>query len=170
MAAKLTMLAVATLGLLVLTSNAMKLESSSEEVALEAAMEEATLKDEPLLSASEEPPLLSALEPVQSSAPAATEKMHAIINQAISIPSHVGLEDAVTQLVMSKAEAAFGATPFGDSVKKIVDLIEKEMMPKVLRRTLQTKTSWTSWQRSWRNAQLQSLPWLALLTRARLST
>jgi len=44
MAAKLTMLAVATLGLLVLTSNAMKLESSSEEVALEAAaMEEATL-------------------------------------------------------------------------------------------------------------------------------
>ena len=39
-------------------------------------------------------------------------KMHAIINQAITIPSHVGLEDAVTQLVMSKAEAAFGATPF----------------------------------------------------------
>jgi len=58
--------------------------------------------------------------------------MHAIISQAITIPSHVGLEDAVTQLVMSKAEAAFGATPFGDSVKKIVDLIEKEMMPKVL--------------------------------------
>ena len=35
-------------------------------------------------------------------------------------------EDAVMNLVLSKAEAAFGATPFGTSVKKIVDMIDKD--------------------------------------------
>ena len=35
-------------------------------------------------------------------------------------------------LVMSKAEAAFGATPFGKSVEKIINLIDNEMFPKVL--------------------------------------
>jgi len=41
-------------------------------------------------------------------------------------------ENAIMNLVLSKAEAAFGATPFGNSVKKIVDLIDKDMFPKII--------------------------------------
>jgi len=47
-------------------------------------------------------------------------------------PKMKALEDAVTDLVMSKAVAAFGATPFGKSVDKIIALIEKEMIPQIL--------------------------------------
>jgi hypothetical protein len=41
-----------------------------------------------------------------------------------------GMEKAITDLVLGKA--SFGATPFGKSVATIVELIEKDMMPKVL--------------------------------------
>jgi len=41
------------------------------------------------------------------------------------------IEDAVSNLVLSKAEAAFGATAFGGSVKNIIDLIDNQMFPKV---------------------------------------
>jgi len=45
------------------------------------------------------------------------------------------LEKAITGMVLGKgfagSEAAFMATPFGDSVGKIIALIEKEMIPQV---------------------------------------
>jgi hypothetical protein len=41
------------------------------------------------------------------------------------------LEDTVTNMMLNKGEAGFGATPFGNSVKKIINLIDKEMFPKV---------------------------------------
>lgn len=55
-----------------------------------------------------------------------------------NITTHRQLEDEVTDLFKlgslrsSMSKASFDATPFGSSVKKIMDLIEKTMMPKVL--------------------------------------
>jgi hypothetical protein len=44
------------------------------------------------------------------------------------------LERAITDMMLGKGEgaAAFAATPFGDSVQKIINLIDKEMFPKVI--------------------------------------
>merc|ERR1711970_1565989 len=44
--------------------------------------------------------------------------------------SAAGVEKALTDLMLGKT--SFGATPFGKSVGQISDLIEKDMMPKVL--------------------------------------
>ena len=45
------------------------------------------------------------------------------------------LEKAITGMILGKgiagSEAAFMATPFGDSVQKIIALIDKEMIPQV---------------------------------------
>lgn len=55
-----------------------------------------------------------------------------------NITTHKELEEQVTDLFKlgslrsSMSKAAFDATPFGSSVKRIMDLIEKTMMPKVL--------------------------------------
>jgi hypothetical protein len=43
-----------------------------------------------------------------------------------------GMEKVITDLVLGKASFGFGGTPMGKSVKQIMDLIEKDMMPKVL--------------------------------------
>merc|ERR1719446_1276653 len=45
---------------------------------------------------------------------------------------HQTIEEQVTHLVLSKAEAAFAATPFGNSVKTIMEVIQDEMLPKVV--------------------------------------
>ena len=41
-------------------------------------------------------------------------------------------EKDVTDLVIGLSKGGFGATPFGDSVKKISDIIQKDMMPQVI--------------------------------------
>merc|ERR1712039_280101 len=40
-------------------------------------------------------------------------------------------EKDVTELIIGLSKGGFGATPFGSSVQKIKDLIEKDMMVKV---------------------------------------
>ena len=42
-------------------------------------------------------------------------------------------EKDVSELAMGLSKGGFGATPMGDSVAKIAELIEKDMMPKVLK-------------------------------------
>merc|ERR1719401_1729613 len=41
-------------------------------------------------------------------------------------------EKDVTDLVLGLTKGVVGATPFGDSTKKILALLEKDMMPKII--------------------------------------
>lgn len=76
---------------------------------------------------------ISTAQPLAQSGNSSVPTSVASVLGSDSMPSIAsGMEKAITDLVLGKASLGFGATPFGKSVGQITDLIEKDMMPKVL--------------------------------------
>jgi len=130
MAAKLQFLAVAAVACLALAANVSPSTSDPEAVKDVAdAFVEALKEEQPLLT-----------EEIK------TEGLHKSV-----VKAHLGaskddllaalmnpggwateFEKDVTDLVIGLSKGGFGATPFGNSVKKISDIIKNEMMPQVI--------------------------------------
>merc|ERR1711865_967513 len=78
----------------------------------------------------EEQPLLKNAELHKSTVMASKDDLVAALANPGGWASQ--FEKDVTDLVIGLSKGGFGATPFGDSVKKISDIIQKEMMPTVI--------------------------------------
>ena len=125
MAAKRQLLAVAALTCLAL-AYAKPDVTKDLAAGIAEAFSEALKEEAPLLK--EEDGLQKAV--VQAHAQVSTDDLAA----ALSNPGGwaTEFEKDVTDLVIGLSKGGFGATPFGDSVKKISDIIVKDMMPQVV--------------------------------------
>jgi len=120
MATKCKLLVVAALAVSALAAN-------DDPASLVAAKEVAEAFGEAL---KEEQPLLKNAELHKSTVMASKDDLVAALANPGGWASQ--FERDVTDLVIGLSKGGFGATPFGDSVKKISDIIQKEMMPTVI--------------------------------------
>lgn len=124
MVAKFHTLVVATLACSALAANA-KPAAIDKDVA--AAFEEALKEEQPLLK-QEEKLHLSA---VQAHHGSSKDDLATALTDPGGWASE--FEKDVMGLVIGLSKGGFGATPFGDSVKKITNIIQNEMMPQVIK-------------------------------------
>ena len=105
-------------------------------------------------SLKEEGPLLKEEEGLQK----AVVKAHSQVSTgdlsaALSNPGGwaTEFEKDVTDLVIGLSKGGFGATPFGDSVKKISDIIQKDMMPQVINFHSKDQLKLNALQEEWKS-------------------
>jgi len=68
-------------------------------------------------------------KPTEPTAAKAAAKKEEVAPSLPSLDTSAEMEAAITDLMLGKS--AFGATPMGGSIKKIEDILEKTMMPKI---------------------------------------
>jgi len=133
MASKIQFLAVATLTCFALAA----IPDTSKDLAagIAEAFSEALKEEQPMLKEEEASHTLADFAGlhkavVQAHKQVSTDDLAA----ALSNPGGwaTEFEKDVTDLVIGLSKGGFGATPFGDSVKKISDIIQKDMMPQVI--------------------------------------
>ena len=122
MAAKFQMLAVAALACSALAANA-KPAAIDKDVA--AAFAEALKEEQPLLKQEEK------LQQSSVHAHLSSDDLATALTNPGGWASE--FEKDVMGLVIGLSKGGFGATPFGNSVKKITDIINNEMMPQVIK-------------------------------------